>query len=169
MCSRTLLLTFGLTLVLASGSLGQTVNVGKLRLNGVGLDSTYGQVVKAFGQPVKDSKPTREECAGGREKDVEFTGVSFLFMDAPSKNGKTFEVMGFEVTSAKYLVSGIKVGDGEQRVGQRFGTKFTKGKDDESGAVVWTYEFPDQNSPGFTSVYFRRGKVVKIMSGYTVC
>lgn len=157
-------------LVSAAGfALGQRIEPAKVRVNGVGLDSTYAQVRKAFGRPSKDPKPTREECIGGRERLTEYNGASFYFMDGDSKDGKTFEVKSFTVTSPKYVVSGIKVGDTGFNVRRRLGTKFTKTKDDETGADVWSYEFPESGNPGFTTIYIVRGKVVKISSAYMVC
>jgi hypothetical protein len=157
----------GLIVMLAVAGFGQRTNVAKLKFNGVGLDSTYGQVVKALGKAVKDPKPTREECIGGREKMVEYRGATFYFMDGDSRTGKTFEVKSFEVTSAKYVVSGIKIGDPESVARRRLGTEFEKKS--EEGIDVWSYEFTDQNSPGYTSIFFARGKVVKIASAYMVC
>ena len=90
-------------------------------------------------------------------------------MDGDSKNKKTFEVKSFEITSAKYSVSGIKVGDTEYNVRRRLGTKFTKSDDPETGADIWTYEFPESGDPGSTSIYISRGKVIKITSAHQVC
>ncbi|MEO5857743.1 MAG: hypothetical protein ABIR33_02220 [Pyrinomonadaceae bacterium] len=158
-----------LGLVLAAGAFGQTTNPAQLKINGIGLDSTFAQVTKALGKPTKDGKATPEECIGGREKNVEFDGASFYFMDGDSKNKKTFEVKGFTVTSAKYSVSGIKVGDTEYNVRRRLGTKFTKSDDPETGADIWTYEFPESEDPGFTTIYITRGKVIRIASAHQVC
>lgn len=165
---KTTVFAIGLLAVFAAAGFGQRTNVAKLRLKGIGLDSTYAQVVKALGKPVKDPKGTREECIGGREKMVEYRGASFYFMDGDSRGGKTFEVKSFEVRSAGYVVSGIKIGDPESVVRQRLGTSFERQKD-ENGSDVWSYEFPDQDSPGFTTISFSRGKVVTIASAYMVC
>lgn len=164
---KTTLLALGLIASLAAAGFGQRVNVAKLRFNGIGLDSTYRQVVMALGKPVKDPKGTREYCAGGLEKTVEYRGATFYFMNGDSRGGKTFEAMSFSVTSAKYVVSGIKVGDPESVVRQRLGTRFEKRQDDD-GNDSWSYEFEDP-SPGFTTISFSRGKVVKISSAYMVC
>ena len=155
--------------MLAASISAQTTDPSKLKINGIGLDSTFAQVTKALGKPTKDGKATREECIGGREKMVEFDGASFYFMDGDSKNRKTFEVKSFTVTSPKYSVSGIKVGDTEHNVRRRLGTKFTKTDDPETGADVWTYEFPESADPGFTTIYITRGKVTKISSAHQVC
>ena len=105
---------------------GQAVNTAKLKINGtIGLDSTYAQVVKAFGKPSKETKPMAEECAGGHEKSVRYAGLSLGFMDSISRSGKVFEVMSFDVSSSKFTVSGVKVGDSEAVVKCIFGRKFT--------------------------------------------
>lgn len=158
-----------LGLILAASISAQTTNPAKLKFNGIGLYSTLAQVKKALGKPKMDGKPKEEGCIGAREKEVEYDGASFWFMDGDSKDGKTFEVKAFEVTSPKYIVSGIKVGDTELNVRRRLGTKFTGSKDDETGADVWTYEFPESGDPGSTSIYISRGKVTKITSAHMVC
>ena len=157
-----------LGLILAATISAQTTNPAALKVNGVGLDSTFAQVTKALGKPKKDGKATKEECIGGREKQAEWDGASFWFMDGDSRNGKTFEVKSFAVTSSKYSVSGIRVGDTEHNVRRRLGTKFSKSDDPETGADIWTYDFPEL-TPGSTSIYISRGKVIKITSAQMVC
>lgn len=155
----------GVVLVLAGALFGQ-VDPGKLKFNGVGLGSTYGQVVKALGKPSSEAKPRNEECIGGREKSATYPGASFSFMD---EGKKTFKVMSFEVTSTKYSVSGIKIGDSQLTVRRVLGTKFKSGAGDVAGTTEWTYEISDQEGPGWTTVTFKKGKVVSIGSSYTVC
>jgi hypothetical protein len=164
------LVTLGtLGLILAATVAAQTTNPAKLKINGIGLYSTLAQVKKALGKPTLDGKPQEEGCIGAREKYVEYDGVKFYLMDGDSKDRKTFEVKSFSVTSPKYVVSGIKVGDTEHNVRRRLGTKFTKSDDPETGADVWSYEFPETEDPGFTTIYITRGKVTKIGSGHQVC
>lgn len=158
-----------LGLILVASIHAQTTNPAKLKFNGIGLYSTLAQVRKALGKPKMDGKPKEEGCIGAREKEVEYDGASLYFMDGDSKDGKTFELKGFEITSPKYVVSGIKVGDTELNVRRRLGTKFSKSEDVETGADVWTYEFPESGDPGSTSIYISRGKVTKITSAHQVC
>lgn len=158
-----------LIFVSAAGfSLGQRVEPSKMKVGGVGLDSTYAQVLKVFGKPLKDPKPTREECIGGRERLIEYAGASFYLMDGDSKDGKTFELKSFEVTSPKYTVSGLRVGDTELAVRRRLGTKFSK-QMREDASTVWSYEFSGPDSPGFTNISFKKGKIVGISVAYMVC
>lgn len=164
------LITAGaLGLMFTAISLAQTTNPAKLKFNGIGLDSTLAQVKKALGKPKMDGKPQEEGCVGAREKYVEYDGASFYLMDGDSRDGKTFEVRAFDVTSPKYVVSGIKVGDTELNVRRRLGTKFEKRKDDVTGDEYWLYMFDDSGSPGSTSIHITRGRVTKISSAQQVC
>ncbi len=159
-----------LGLIFAASIQAQTTNPAKVKFNGIGLYSTLAQVKKALGKPKMDGKPQEEGCIGAREKYVEYDGASFYLMDGDSKDGKTFEIKTFSVTSPKYVVSGIKVGDSELTVRRRLGTKFTRSEDDETpGGTVWSYEFPETGDPGWTTISFHRGKVTEISSRHQVC
>ena len=153
----------GLVLVVAGACFGQ-LDPGKLKFNGVGLGSTYGQVKKALGKPSRETKPKREECTGGQERNVYYDGASLFFMDQGSKN---FDLVGFEVTSPKYSISGIKVGDTQLTVRRILGSKFRAETDRPAGTTVWTYEMDGET--GSTTVTFKKGKVVKIESAYLMC
>ena len=157
--------TLGAVLVMAGACFGQ-VDPSKLKFNGVGLDSTYGQVVKALGKPSRETKPQKEECFGGRERNATYDGATFYFTDSGTK---TFKVMSFDVTSAKYVVSGIKVGDSQLTVRRVLGSKFKSGAGDAAGTTAWTYEIGEEIGPGSTIVTFRKGKIVGISSSYMVC
>lgn len=159
----------GLVMVLAGLGNGQAGNSAKLRVNGVGLDSSYAQVVKALGKPAIDGKASAEECAGGREKTVEYAGLSWYFMDGDSKNRKTFRAVSFEVTSGNWVVSGVKIGDSATMVRAKFGRRYKVGKDDVTGETVWDYDMGETNGPGTTRVNFRGGRVSGLSSSYTVC
>ena len=158
-----------LAVMLAAPAIGQVMNPAKVKFNGVGLDSTYSQVVKALGKPATEEKAKPEECIGGHEKSVTYPGLSIYFMDGDSRSGTTFEVKSFEITTARWIVSGAKVGDTEALVRRKFGRKYMVDSDPETGDKVWQYEMSDRDGPGKTSVSFRNGKVVSIASSYQVC
>ena len=153
----------GLVLAAAGACFGQ-LDPGSLRFNGVGLGSTYGQVKKALGKPSRETKPKREECTGGQERNVYYEGASLFFMDQGSKN---FDLVAFEVTSPKYSISGIKVGDTQLTVRRVMGSKFRTETNRAEGTTTWTYEMDGET--GSTTVTFKKGKVVKIESGYLMC
>ena len=147
----------------------QTVNTARIKIKGIGLDSTYSQVVKALGKPQSEEAPKEEGCIGSFEKSVEYPGVSFYMMDGDSEDGKTFEVKAFEVTAAGHLVSGIKIGDTPATVRKKYGRKYTVDTEREPGETIWFYEMNDRYGPGTTAVVFKGGKVVKISSSHQVC
>jgi hypothetical protein len=157
-------------LLIAAPLFAQTVNPAKLKINGVvGLDSTYAKVINALGKPVKETKAQREECTGGHEKTVKYNGLEFYLMDGPSHDKKTYLVMSFSVTSSKYTVSGVKLGDTESAVRTKLGRKFTTDIDLATGEKTWHFEIGERDGPGQTTVTFKNGKVVSIGSAYAVC
>jgi hypothetical protein len=164
------LFLFSLMAIAVATAAGQTANPARLKINSsIGLDSTYAQIVKSLGKPVKETKAVHEECAGGREKTVKYLGLELGLMDAASKDGKTFELVSFTVSSAKYTVSGIKVGDTEATVRAKFGKKFTVDKDAAKNETSWTYEMSDNDGPGQTTITFKNGKVTSISSSLMMC
>jgi hypothetical protein len=167
--TRQLLMTRSLTivaLILVFGAIvfAQTADPANLKINGVGLDSTYAQVIKALGKPLRDGRPVREECVGGHEKTVEYSGLKLYFMD---EGGKTFKMDSFTVTSPKWLVSGVRVGDTPAVVKSRFGTKYTVARRTDNGGLAWHYDIADET--GTTTVIFKNGKVTEISSAFLMC
>ena len=147
----------------------QTVNPAKIKFKGIGLDSTYAQIVKALGKPTKEDVAKEEGCIGGHEKSIKYPGISFYMMDGDSRGGKTFEVKAFEFSVPGYLVSGIKIGDTPATVRKKFGRKYTVDTEREPGEITWFYAMNDRDGPGTTAVVFKNGKVMKISSAYQVC
>ena len=134
-------------LIASSTAAAQTSNPAKLKFRGIGLDSTYAQVIKALGKPTKDGPATDEGCIGGQEKEVEFEGVSFYLMNGDSKGGKTFEVKSFEIKSPQFIASGVKVGDPQTLVRKTFGRKYTTDKDPDTGEMIWHFAMNDREGP----------------------
>lgn len=160
----------GLMSIVAAAGLAQRVDPAKVKINGVGLDSTYSQVLKALGKPTVDGKPRREGCIGGRERTMEYDGLTIYLMDGDSRNGKTFEVKTMVVRSPKWNVSGVRVGDTAAAVRLKYGRKYSTGEDPESmGDAAWTYDMGDEFGPGSTIVVFKRGKVIAISTAFMVC
>ena len=53
----------------------QTVNTARIKFKGIGLDSTYAQLVKALGKPVNEDVAKEEGCIGGHEKSIKYAGI----------------------------------------------------------------------------------------------
>ena len=154
---------------IASNVSAQTFNPAKIRFKGIGLDSTYAQVVKALGKPGNEEIAKEEGCIGGHEKTIKYPGILFYMMDGDSKDKKTFEVKAFELTAPGYVVSGIKIGDTPATVKKTYGRKYTADTERESGEITWLYAMNDRYGPGTTAVVFKNGKVIKIGASYQVC
>ena len=165
----TIIGALGLVLVAVAGNVFGQVNPAKLKINGVGLNSTYAQVLRAFGKPSKDGKAIEEGCIGAHEKTVDYVGLSFYFMDGDSRGGKTFEIKSFSVTTPKWNVSGVKVGDTAAVVKAKFGKNYQIDRRTDGGGLAWDYEMSDQQGPGTTTVIFKKGKVWEISSSFQVC
>ena len=104
-----ILVSMAATVLTASGVYAQRVDPANVKIdNLIGLNSTYAQVVKAFGKPRRETRPVKEECAGGHEKTVSYAGLSFYFMDAADPSKTAYLVMSFDVTSPRFSVSGGK-------------------------------------------------------------
>jgi hypothetical protein len=164
----TILVQLGFLLVFVCSVVAQQKSdPAKMVFNGIKVGSTYAQVVKVLGKPKVDGPATDEGCIGAQEKMVEYDGVKFYMMNGDSRDGKTFEVKIFTVTSSKYTVSGIRVGDDENAVRIKLGRKYVEAEDpDVAGNTSWSYEF---DAPGFTTISFANGKVASISSMWLIC
>jgi hypothetical protein len=102
-----------------------------------------------------------DECIGDRTRMLTYPGMT---VELDEQNG-SFHVYAFEITSPKYDVSGVKIGDAPATVQRRFGT--TK-RTVENPGPRWFYDMTDE-APGGTNFYFRRGKLVRIQATYMMC
>ena len=150
-------------LAFSVSAFGQKAPTDGLKVNGVGLGATYKAVVAKLGKPVKEKIQKGDECVPDRRKILTYSGLTFELIE---NDNKSFTVISFEVTSAKYDVSGVKIGDTQLAVSRRFGKRSTE--DTVSGQKTWLYEMTP-NLPGSSNFFFRAGKVTKIQSGYEMC
>jgi hypothetical protein len=104
-----------------------------------------------------------DECIGDRTRVVNYPGLEFELAESDG----TFTVYAFEVTSPKYNVSGVKVGDTPAAVQKRFGSMRRTVERVKTGPH-WFYDMTDEN-PGGTSFYFRNGRLFSISTTYAMC
>lgn len=148
----------------AASAFGQMSLADGLRVNGVGLGAEFRTVVGTFGKPVRESTSKKpDECTGSRIKTLNYPGLKIELDDA----GDGFKVFAFEVTSASYEVTGVRVGDSPSTVGKRFGTRGRSVERRKAGPM-WFYDMSQEN-PGGSTFYFSAGRVVKIQSTYQMC
>ena len=151
--------------VLSVPSLSQNSIRDGLRVNGLALGATYSATVKAFGKPLRDVTSRRiDECIGSRTRTLTYPGLKVELVEGERN---AFTVFGFEVTSAKWNVSGIRIGETSSRIEKLFGTTGRMVDKDKNGPI-WFYEMTDE-SPGSTNFYFRAGKLIKVNTGFEMC
>lgn len=136
------------------------------KVNGIGLGVTREQVVKRFGKPAFESKKEADECVGGTEMTLRYPGLKFVLWDDP-ENPKRFTVGQFEVTSARWNVSGAKIGQTSATVRKLFGRPSSQGT--ENGLPTWYYGMDEKKSPGNTNFSFRKGRLVNITAIWLMC
>lgn len=150
-------------LAFSVSAFGQKAPTDGLKVNGLGLGAAYKTVVAKFGKPVKEKIQKGDECVPDRRKILTYPGLTFELIENDNKN---FTVISFEVTSAKYDVSGVRIGDTQLAVSRRFGKRSME--DTVSGQKTWLYEMTPE-LPGNSNFFFRAGKITKIQSGYEMC
>ena len=133
------------------------------KVDGVALDASYKTIVAKFGKPLTEKTNKMDECIGDRTRSVNYPGLHFDLVEST----KVFKVFGFEVTSSKYLVSGIRVGAAKAEVEKAFGKRKRAIEKTKTGER-WFYNMTDE-SPGSTTFDFKNGKLVKIIASYMMC
>lgn len=133
-----------------------------VKVNGVGLGTSYTEAIRNLGKPSKNVISDGDECIGGKLRTLTYPGLKLEF----HQDGKgTFYVGSFEVTSARWEVSGVKIGLAGPAIKRKFG-KAEPGDSDVKGETVWMYGLTDEDGPGNLNFYFRNGKLVRISTFY---
>ena len=136
------------------------------KVNGLALGATRNEVIKKLGKPSSESKRKADECVGGTEMTLHYPGLKLLLWDDPD-DPRRFAVGKFEISSARWDVSGIRIGQPNSAVRKQFGARSTEEK--QSGQLVWFYFMDENISPGSTNFHFRNGKLIKIISLWQMC
>ena len=134
-----------------------------LRVGGVGLGSTEAQVLRRLGAPRAIEKGEENACGGGWEKTFRYDGLSLVLLS--DENGADYDVIGVEVTSAAWTVSGLKIGAHRAAVRARFGASLEAA--DDGGLERWSYV--NWGNDGFAGFYFAAGKLVRISWQSNLC
>ncbi len=163
------LLLTSLLLVLSLSAAGQTsTQTIDFRINGVGHGSTPAVIARKLGKP-RRSKDVREpgddSCFSEAHtfRTVNYTGLELsLIGDGKGRKLRVYEI---EVKSAKWLVSGIRVG------ADMAGVRSVLGKPREEferdATTTWYYENKGQTAD--VSFEFIKGRLVRILMAESLC
>ncbi len=157
-----------IALLLASPMFAQTSLKAGPEVNGISLGATREEVIRKLGKPASQTKKTADECVGGVEMTLRYPGLTFRLWDDP-RNAKKFSVGAFEVASAKWNVSGVKIGSSSADVRKIFGKRSSEEIDSQSKLPVWYYEMDEEEGPGTTNFTFKGGKLIKIYTMWLMC
>ena len=135
-----------------------------VKINGVGLGASYAEVIKKIGKPSKDVTGEGDECVGGKLRTLTYPGLVFEFHQE-NDNPKKFYVGNFEVTSARWDVSGVKVGTASSVIKRKFGSPAIN-DGDRPGEKTWIYSLTEEDGPGHLNFDVRKGLVVRISTFY---
>ncbi len=136
-----------------------------IKLKGIGLGSEYSAVNKAFGKAKTDTTAEGDECRGSRIRTLVYDGMELELSESLEPNTEYY-VYSMEITDAKWLPFGIKIGATQAAVTRKLGNPTSQETDDETGELVWYYSFDDSDGPGNTNFYFKKGKLVKVFTMY---
>ena len=159
------LLLVGCVLLAASVVSAQSSLPKGLTVNGVALDAKYAEVTWKLGKPTRVATTAKiNECIGARIRTVYYPGLKIEMVEGDSKGD--FHIFSFEITSPKWDVSGVRVGDPSGKVQKLFGTRGRRVENNPT--VVWFYDM-NEESPGSSNFFFRAGNVYKISTTYEMC
>ena len=132
-----------------------------LRINGVGISSSQDEVINALGQPRKRLRGRYHQGASEREITLKYDGLAVDMLYAPNR-----EVVAFQVTSNKWDISGIRVGDDESVLRSRFGMALYGPIEDPdvNGGVVYGSE-----NGIYVTFKIKNGKITEIWAAVATC
>lgn len=144
------------------------LNEINLEVNGVGSGTSYSTVIRRIGKPlrIKKEKYTAEHaCSGDAETHLTliYSGLEITLLG--DGKGKNLSVVAIEVTSNKWMASGISLGANILDLANKFGQPISR--KDKSGALYYYYVTRD--NLGGVNFVFRDKKLIKITMSETLC
>lgn len=139
-----------------------------LRVNGIGSGTSYSTVVKKLGKPQRSKTKkfkASEACSNAAETHLTlfYSGLEITLLG--DGRGRNLDVYSIEVTSKKWLASGVNIGANVNDVVAKFGEPISKAeKSDETVLYYVTKE-----NLGRVNFYFRNNKLVRMAMTETLC
>lgn len=136
-----------------------SAQVNNLNVKGVDVGTYYSTAIRNLGKPSSVKRSGQFPCDDGKMITANYPGLVVKFVE--SFPGKKFFVGSMEVTSAKYAVSGVRIGDRLSRVKSLFSGSLRK----EEGFDVYGGYIND----GFSRFYFKNDRLRKIVWEINLC
>ena len=139
-----------------------------LRVNGIGSGTPHSAVIRNLGKPLQ-RKVTRTtaslSCSRVAETDVAllYSGLQVSLLG--DGRGRNLAVYSVEVSSPKWVVSGVRIGTSMEDVENKFGEPISKAQ--ESGETIFHYV--TKGNLGMVNFYFRNDNLVRVVMTETLC
>lgn len=157
---KTPALLFGIVLLFTVNAFSQFSSSG-INVNGVGLGVAYREVVRKLGKPSRDYTVEADECVGGKSRFLVYKGLT-VELHPRTGNPKAFYVGRIDVTSARWNVSGVRIGARMSAIRKKFGSTGLQ-DGDKKGEKFLLYGL---DAPGNLYFRFRRGRLFNIETFY---
>lgn len=133
----------------------------KLNVNGVQITASKSEVLRRLGKPVSSRVGGIVPCSdGSTRRTIRYPGL-VLRLEA-NADVRDFGVYEIDVTSPKWLVSGLRIGTQKRNVIKKFGHgRVLK----ENGKSYLAYFIED----GYASFHFKKNRLVKLSWEFNFC
>ena len=138
------------------------------RVNSVGHGSTPAVIARRLGKPLRSKdrrEPGNDSCFSEPHtfRTLNYTGLEiFLIGDGKARKLRAYSI---EVKSAKWLVSGVRIG--AELAGVRNVLGKAREEFERDGTMTWYYENKGQTAD--VSFEFINGKLVRILMAESLC
>ncbi len=132
-----------------------------LKVKGVGVGTSYSTVLKKLGRPLSNKKGGSFPCDQGNPMlNLRYSGLVIKLIQ--DSNNQYF-VASMEVSSPKWIASGITIGASIREVQERFGQNNNLSK--KKGLENLPYFIEDS----YANFYFRNKKLIKVAWELNAC
>lgn len=139
-----------------------------LRVNGVGTGSSFSTVIRRLGWPLRrqtDRLDAAGSCSNTPETHLtlKYQGLEVTLLG--DGKGRQLRVYSVDVTSKKWLASGVRIGTGVSRVRKRFGKPVSQAE--AGGKLIYYYVTP--GNFGGVNFEFKRSKLIRMRLNESLC
>ena len=159
-------LLFAILLAVIAFSTNASAVEVDLKVNGIGLGTSYATVVKNLGKPLK-SKKTRynnidEICGGIPYTELILTYPGVIVELWSDKDLRKFDVISIKFTAgSKWAVSGLKIGASPKETTARLGKPTYNNKS--------SFGYINKGNDGGATFNFKNGKLTSVEWGSETC
>jgi hypothetical protein len=138
------------------------------QVGGITSGGTYAAVVKRFGRPLQrrtEKYTAAMACSGSPETHITLLYPGLKVTLLGEGRGRDMHVYAVEVSSSRWLASGVRIGADIKDVQARFGKAHSR-EDEDIKTILY---YVTKGNLGGVNFYFRAGKLVRVGMTETLC